>query len=213
MKEKILEELQKRYKLIQKDMQGLEKIKKGTTHVDCDTYEIEGVGNLFLMNMKAMLGAMKMETYVITPFHKDLSFCNIDTVQAMGNDMCLFEMYQTSLRDEDLSGFETLKETYKDLPEYDGGEHWYDSVRLSSSIGKKGKKIMAEGNRMLEECLMEYLDLLEKAPDCDPEKKKEEVRNYVDRLISEGGMAVDGLSKMIGSEKTTELIRNYMYDI
>ncbi|MBR4462541.1 MAG: hypothetical protein IKS51_08190 [Erysipelotrichaceae bacterium] len=213
MKEKILEELKKRYTLTQKDMQGLQKIKKGTTNIDCDTYEIEGVGNLFLMNMKAMLGAMKMETYVITPFSKDLSFCNIDTVQAMGNDMCLFEMYKTSLHDEDLSVFEPIKEKYKDLPEYDGGEHWYDSVRLSSSIGKKGKKIMAEGNGMLEDCLIAYLDLLEKALDCDPEAKKEEVRKYVDRLIAEGGMAVDGLSKMIGKEETTKLIRDYMYNI
>ncbi len=154
-----------------------------------------------------------METCVITPFKKDLSFCNSDTVQAMGNDMCLFEMYKTSLHDEDLSVFEAIKEKYMNLPEYDGGEHWYDSVRLSSSIGKKGKKIITEGSRMLEDCLMEYLDLLEKAPDCDPEKKKEEVRKYVDRLIAEGGMAVDGLSKMIGLEKATELIRNYMYDL
>ncbi|MBQ6560499.1 MAG: hypothetical protein IJL85_06690, partial [Erysipelotrichaceae bacterium] len=161
MKEKILEELKKRYTLTKRDMQNLQKIKKGATNILCDAYEIEGVGNLFLMEMKAMLGMMKMETYVITPFEKDLSFCNIDTVQAMGNDMCLFEMYKTALHDEDLSGFEQIKEKYKDLPEYDGGEHWYDSLRLSSSIGKKGKKIMAEGNAMLEECLMEYLNTLE----------------------------------------------------
>ena len=154
-----------------------------------------------------------METYVIAPYEKDLSFCNLDTVEAMGNDTCLFEMYQTSLHKEDLSAFMSIKEKYQDLPDYDGGEHWYDSVRLSSSIGKKGKKIMLRSNEMLKDCLMIYLEALKNAPVCDKEAKKEVTRKYVEQLISEGGMAVDGLSKMIGKEQTTKLIKEYMYHV
>ena len=209
----ILVDLKKRYVLLQREMHDLKTIKTDMTEIACDAYEIEGVGNLFVMEMDAMQGAMKMESSVITPNVKDLSFCNIDIVKTSESDLCLFEMYKTSLHEEDLSAFETIKEAYKDLPEYDGGEHWYDSMRLSSSIGKKGKAILPEAERMLEECVTVYLKLLEEASECNSDAKKESIREYAERLIKEGGMAVDGLIRMIGIEKTKELIRNYMFDI
>ena len=213
MNDTIWNELKKAYTLKQREMEDLQKIRTDTAEIACETYEIAEIGNPFLMEMQAMQGAMKMETCVITPFAKDLSFCNIDIVQVTDDDTCLFEMYESSLQEEDLSLFAGLPERYRELPDYDGGSHWYDEFRLPSSLGKKGKQIRKQGEEMLRECLAAYLETLKKAPACDPEAKKAEVRKYADRLISEGGMAVDGLSRMIGKEKCMELIRKYMYDI
>ncbi len=152
-----------------------------------------------------------METAVITPVYRDLSFCNLDTVSAAGNNTVMFEMYRTCLKDTDLRGFEKIRERYAHLPQYVSQPRWYDALKLSSCIAKKGKRIMAEGEKMLKECLDQYLTLLEKAEQCDHTEKIAANRTYVDRLISEGGVAVDSLSKIIGRDKCAELIEKYMY--
>ena len=73
--------------------------------------------------------------------------------------------------------------------------------------------ISEKAEAMLKECLDLYLELLDKAEDCDPEAKKEKTKEYVDRLLSEGGAAVDSMNKIIGKEKTAKLVREFMYGL
>ena len=213
MKDTIIKKLNERYTLEKREMGELGKIHKGMFQFDSEAYEIKDIGNLFIMDMKAMLGLMKMETIVITPLMKDLSFCNLDAVKAAGNYTGMFEMYDTALKVTDLSSFDTIRKKYSDLPDYQAESRWYDEYRLSSCIAKKGKKIDVETEAMLEECLDLYLDLLDKVPSCDPNKKKEKTAIYVNRLINEGGAAVDSMNKLIGKELTSKLIKEFMYHI
>ncbi|MBR4471897.1 MAG: hypothetical protein IKS54_11360 [Erysipelotrichaceae bacterium] len=211
MKDIIINELRNRYSLEQRDMGELKNIHKGMYNFDCEAYTIKGVGNLFFINMKAMFGLMKMETCVLTPIEKDLSFCNIDIIKAMGNETYMFEMYDTCINQTDLSDFDPIKEKYKDLENYETAPRWYDSYKLPSCICKKGKKITAKGEALMKECLNTYLDLLDQVLVCDPVLKTEKNKVYVERLLSEGGAAVDSMNKIIGQEKTGELIRKFMY--
>ena len=213
MIEAVYRQVKKNYTLVQRDMGDLKELKKGVYRFVFEAYEVKDVGNLFFIDMSAMLGLMKMETAVLTPIQRDLSFVNLDVVHAMGNDTYLFEMYDTSLAKTDLSCFDPLKEKYASLPPYETKPRWYDSWRLSPSIGKRGKKISTQGEKMLTEHLNLYLRLLGEAPACDPEKKREKNRGYVDRLLAEGGPAVDSMKKLLGEEKTEELIRRSMYDV
>ena len=213
MKDYICREISKAYKLIPVDMGELADIKKGLTNFHCETYEIRDIGNLFFIEMKAMFGLMKMNTAVITPVRKDLSFCNFDAVHAMGNDTFIFEMYRTCIEDTDLSAFDTVKEKYRDSADYQAQPRWYDSWRLPAYLAKKGKGKTEEQEQMMKDCLSFYLDLLSRAPDCDPEQKTEKNRAYAERLLSEGGVAVDSMKKIIGEEKTSRLIRRFMYAV
>ena len=213
MKEIILEKLNRQYSISKRDMSDLSTIKKGMYRFDCEAYEIKDIGNLFFIDMTAMFGLMKMETAVITPLHKDLSFCNFDIVKAMGNETYMFEMYRSAIKEMDLKDFEALKEKYAHLEHYETAPRWYDEWKLSSCLYKKGKKITAEGEQMMNDCLDVYLALLAKAKKCDPEKKAGEVRKYVDRLLGEGGAAVDSMNKIIGTEKTTRLVKDFMYGV
>lgn len=213
MKDYIKRELSKAYQLIPTDMGELADIKKGLTNFHCETYQIKDVGNLFFIEMKAMFGLMKMDTAVITPVQKDLSFCNFDAVHAMGNDTFIFEMYRTYIEETDLSSFETVKEKYRTSEDYPAQPRWYDSWRLPAYLAKKGKKKAEEQERMMEDCLSFYLALLSNAPDCDPAEKTEKNRAYAERLLSEGGVAVDSMNKIIGKEKTSRLIREFMYAV
>ena len=213
MKETILNELKKRYTLEKRDMGDMKNIHKGMYNFDCEAYTVKDIGNLFFIEMKALFGLMKMETTVLTPVNKDLSFCNFDIIKAMGNETHMFEMYRSAIKDTDLSAFNAIKEKYSDLENYETEKRWYDDYRLESSICKKGKKISEKAEAMLKECLDLYLELLDKAEDCGPEAKKEKTKEYVDRLLSEGGAAVDSMNKIIGKEKTAKLVREFMYGL
>ena len=213
MKETILNELKKRYTLEKRDMGDMKNIHKGMYNFDCEAYTVKDIGNLFFIEMKALFGLMKMETTVLTPVNKDLSFCNFDIIKAMGNETHMFEMYRSAIKDTDLSAFNAIKEKYSDLENYETEKRWYDDCRLESSICKKGKKISEKAEAMLKECLDLYLELLDKAEDCDPEAKKEKTKEYVNRLLSEGGAAVDSMNKIIGKEKTAKLVREFMYGL
>lgn len=213
MRDEILRRIREKYPLIPREMGELKELKKGMYRFNFECYRVGEIGNLFAIDMSAMFGLMKMETVVLTPIERDLSFCNFDVVHAMGTDTCIFEMYDTGISERDLSSFDPLKEKYADLPAYETKPRWYDSWRLSPSIGKRGKGLAARGEEMLEEHLNEYLRLLAQAPACDPEEKRERNRRYVDRLLAEGGAAVDSMKKLLGEEKTDRLIRRFMFDV
>ncbi|MBQ7992745.1 MAG: hypothetical protein IJ252_06935 [Solobacterium sp.] len=213
MKETILKKLTKEYVIDSRDMGKLRTIRKGLFHFECEAYTIRNTGNLFFIGMSAMFGLMKMETAVITPLEKDLSFCNLDTVKAAGKETYMFEMYRSALHEDDLSAFAGMKKKYSSLPDYEFKPRWYDSLRLDSSIAKSGKKISASAEIMMNDCLDTYLALLRDAPVCDREEKKKAVGEYVDRLIHEGGEAVDSMNKIIGPELTAKLIREFMYGL
>ena len=202
-----------RYVLKERNMHDLAEIKKGIYRFTCKAYVIEGVGNLFLLDGAAMFGAMRLQTCVITPEKKDLSFCNFDTVNAMGKFTGLFEMYKSSLKEADLSVFDEVKAEYKDLPDYKAGSGWADSWKLPSCIGKQGKKIEDRTEKMLMDCLVRYMDLLESAPECDLKAKEVETWKYVSKLLSEGGPAVDKMKEILGKEAAAKLVRKYMFGI
>lgn len=213
MKEYVKEKLLQKYTLVEKNMNELTAIRKGMYRFDCEAYEIKDIGNLFFISMKAMFGLMKMETIVVTPLHKDLSFCNFDIVNFMKQQTYIFEMYQSSIEKEDLSSFDDIKSRYSHIEDRIASPRWYDELKLSSCLAKKGINISKEADRMMKEMFDNYLELLDKAPDCDPDLKSREVKKYVDRLINEGGTAVDNMNKIIGKDKTEKLIRTYMYGV
>ena len=212
MNKYILDELSARFTLRRKDMGDLARVKKGPMLFDFETYDIDGVGNLFFIDMKGLFGLMKMQTAVITPVHRDLSFCNFDAVHAMGNDTLIFEIYDTCLQPTDLSCFGAIAEKYADLPDAPSSPRWYDEIRLAG-IAKKGKKQAAAQEPIMKECLAAYLELLDRAPQCDAEAKTAANRKYAEGLLNNGGPAVDSMKKMIGEERTEKLVREFMYAV
>ena len=213
MKDHIIRELSKVYQLIPVNMGELADLKKGITNFHCETYHIKDIGNLFFIEMKAMFGLMKMNTAVITPVKKDLSFSNFDAVHAMGNDTFIFEMYRTCIEETDLTAFDKIREKFCDSADYQSQPRWYDAWRLPAYLAKKGKRQTTEQEQMMKDCLSFYLDLLAKVPECNPDEKTEKNCAYAERLLSEGGVAVDSMKKMIGEEKTSRLIREFMYAV
>lgn len=196
MKKMVIDKLSSKYTLEKRDMSDLSHIKSAVSTFDCDAYTTKGIGNLFFINMNSIFSLMKMESTVITPIYKDLSFGNFDIVDVMNRQTMIFEIFQSSINKNDLSSYKTISDKYSYLNNHELSSSWYDELKLIS-LSKKGKNIRSDGMMMLEECVDLYIELLDKAENCDPEMKKQEIRKYVDRLLNEGGIAVDAMKKMI----------------
>ena len=82
---------------------------------------------------------MKMDTLIINPDAIDLPLYSYDRIFAGVNDVLIVELYDTMASSKDLSALEKVKQQYASVSERDPGEHWYDSIKLSESISKKGK--------------------------------------------------------------------------
>ena len=180
---KLLERIGEKYPLTEKT--SLKKLKVGGIKFDITSYSAEGLGHVSVMTGKFMLGLMKMDTLMVNPTELDLPLYSYDRIYAMGNDTLIVEMYDTFSADS--FSMTDVKNEYSDIPERDPGEHWYDSVKLKESISKKGKKLHTP---RMDELTERHFDayLSAGAPTEDKELKAKKASDYVEGLLSKGGV-------------------------
>lgn len=189
------------------------KLKASGMNFQIWAFEAEGLGNVSAMTASGFFGLMKMDTLIITPTQVDMPLFSYDRVHAMGNDTLIFELYDTLLGQTDLSALDAVKESAKSLPDHDLGSHWYDSIKLSQSLSKKGKKPHRDAfDQTVRDYLAAYLSATKNAPACsDADAKREKASVYVEGLLTHGGPSTDVFRKAIGEEKTADLFRRVLF--
>jgi len=180
------------------------------------SYEIENVGHLCAMTLKAFGGLMTMETIVISPMKKDVPLFNMDRVTAFGKDTLLIEIYDTQLEplgDEAQMEFKELLDRDSALSDIESEPHWYDSIRYPFSYAKAGKGLEEPFKRAQKDYLDIYLKLLAEAPYCDEEAKLVKNREYAEKLVSNKGPAVDTMRNHFGDETMRRVVLKHMYGV
>lgn len=215
MVEKIIEEIAKRYSLIEKNTGEFARFKASGMTFSCAAYEAAGLGHISVMRAKGFFGLMKMDTLMICPEQKDLPLLSYDRIYAMGNDTLIMELYDTCIHSVgDLSLVDEVKSKYAYLPDRmaSGGskEYWYDDIRFSQSVTKKGKK-KDNFDAFVEEYLQAYLRI--ESADCERTEKMQKTAAYAEGLLSHGGAATDVLKKELGEEKTKKLFANVLFGV
>ena len=184
---------------------------KGVTFAT-EAWEIEGIGHLCIMKMKAFFGLMRMETVVISPTHVDMPLINIDWVKAFGSETQMAELYDVQLQPwpAECSGvFECLLERDADLPDVPSeAERWYNSILYPCSYHKQGKGLTERLSIAAQDYLVSYVDQLANAAACDEAAK---VSSFATRLFDEGGPAVDQVVKLFGWPTAKRLVVRHMY--
>lgn len=212
MTNKILDILKTRFTLTPIDAGDMATLKASGMTFKVEAYVAEGLGHVSVMRAKGFFGLMKMDTLIINPTELDLPLYSYDRILAMGNDTLIVELYDTLVGNYSENGMKAVKEEFASLPERDPGEHWYDSIKLPSSISKKGKKITSELDKMTLEHFKAYLSSSD-IPVEDTESKKEKAAVYVNGLLEKGGPSTDVFKKQLGIEKTTKLFREILFGI
>ena len=212
MTNKILDILKSRFALTPIAAGDMATLKASGMTFKVEAYRAEGLGHVSVMRAKGFFGLMKMDTLIINPTELDLPLYSYDRILAMGNDTLIVELYDTLVGDYSEDGMNAVKAKFTSLPERDPGEHWYDSIKLPSSISKKGKKITSELDEMTLGHFEAYLSSSD-TPVEDTESKKDKAAIYVNGLLEKGGPSTDVFKKQLGVEKTTKLFREILFGI
>lgn len=210
---KILKLIEQRYSLSSKEIGEFKTFKaKGMTFL-CDAFEAEGLGHVSVMQAKGFFGLMKMDTLIINPTVIDLPLYSYDRILAMGNDTLIIELYDTVVGEFSQEKLSEIKEGFSYLPERDPGEHWYDDIKLSSSISKKGKakNVSNRFEYLTMEHLHAYLYSGEAKTVQDYEAKQNKTRVYVNGLLEKGGPSTDVFKGAIGEERTRKLFEEILF--
>jgi hypothetical protein len=209
---KILDLIKEKYSLSPINAGDMATLKASGMKFSVEAYKAEGLGHVSVMRAKGFFGLMKMDTLIINPTEIDLPLYSYDRILAMGNDTLIVELYDTVVGEYSDAQLTKVKEKFTTLPERDPGEHWYDSIKLASSISKKGKKITQELDQLTIEHFRAYLES-SPATVTDGKSKKDMAAVYVNGLLEKGGPSTDVFKKELGVEKTTKLFREILFGI
>ena len=210
MTDKLLNFIQTQYPLTEIDAGEMSTLKASGMTFTVQAYRAEGLGHVSVMRAKGFFGLMKMDTLIIHPKQVELPLYSYDRIYAMGTDTLIVELYDTLSGACDLSGLDNIKNQYADLAERDPGTHWYDSIKLPSSISKKGKKAQTDRfDQLATQHLLAYLDI--KNPTVCVEEKERKTAYYVDGLLTNGGPSTDVFKKSFGVEKTAKLFKTILF--
>ena len=213
MTDKLLDLIGKKYTLCPISAGEFASLKAKGMTFSVSAYTAEGLGHVSVMRAKGFFGLMKMDTLMIVPKEKDLPLYSYDRIFAMGNDTLIVELYDTQLSAPDLSALDAAKQAFSSLEERDPGEHWYDGIKLSQSISKKGKKAQTAQLDALTLAHFEaYLDA-DAHNVTDMAAKSERSAAYVNGLLENGGPSTDVFKKELGEDKTARLFKNVLFGI
>ncbi len=214
MKELILKELSNKWTVSERDTSPYHTLKKSGMKFTISAYEIKGFGSMSVIDMSAMLGLMKMESFVLTAEYKDLPLFSGDYIQAMGKCTLLEEFYDTMidpLPEADAAVYRQVRAKYADLPLYGTEPHWYDSIRYDFTLGASDKSLKDKKESITADYLTAYLKHASHAPAADPVQKKAKTQAYVDGLFANGGPAVNQFKKLFGEAAACDIFENYVF--
>ncbi len=219
MIEEIISQIEQIFPLEKKDAGEFASFKVSPMHVTTEWYEAQKLGNVSVIHGTALLGLMKMETLVITPFFRDAPLFSFDYISVLGNYTLLTEYYDTMLNASgfDTSGMEAARKSITDIPDLKRESCWFDSIRLSSSFAKKTKKgSLARLQDAFGKGLNFYLNTAAHLPELTEElsgQKRAKDAAYVNGLLEKGGSSTKVFIKAIGIEKTRKFFNSVMFGI
>lgn len=204
------------YELNQLDLGADAVLSKRGMTFQTEAWRVGDVGHLCIMRMKAFLGLMRMETFIFAPEAIDAPLFNMDWVSAFGTETQIAEFYDVQLQpwpEQHQAELQSVCDGIADLPNLQNEPHWYDSLLYPCSCGKKGKGIAPQLAEAACDFTAAYVAQLPLLPACDAAHKKEKVRAYAERLYAEGGVAVQQVTKLFGSDVAHRLVVQHMYGI
>ena len=211
MTEKLLQLLQLQYPLEVCDPGAFSTLKAKGMRFTVRAWEARGLGHVSVMEAKGFFGLMKMDTLIVNPTERDLPLYSYDRIQAMGNDTLIAELYDTTVCGFRAPALDAVCADGAALQDRDPGTHWYDGIRLSQSISKKGKKPERQAfDRLAEDHFAAWLGAAGQ-PLTDKAAKRAKAAAYVDGLLTHGGPSTDVFKKALGQEKTELLFRKVLF--
>ena len=184
-----------------------------------EEYYIKGLGVLSVMTLN--LGAMQQLSFNIDPFEKDIPQLTIDYTIMLNQRKIYIEVYKLMINSETenynefLNKLEEIKGNYKDLKDFKASEDGWRDEYFSDAIYKSGNPLNEDKLlNLFKDVLNVYVEYAKKENDLDSEKKAKKVeviKEFADKLVDNGGIAINNFKKTLGDEKTKEFLGKVLY--
>ena len=191
-------------------------LSKGIVKFWTEAWRVGNVGHLCIMRMRAFFGLMRMETAIFAPTTIDAPLFNIDWIGVFKTEAQIAEFYDVQLQpwpDVFQAELKSVSDEIADLPDMESEPHWYDSLLYPCSCGKKGKDITSRLAAAARDYTTAYVAQLPLLPTCDRQQKAEKVRSFAERLYADGGVAVQQMTRLFGSETARRMVVQHMYGV
>ena len=182
-------------------------------------YYIKRLGILSIMTLN--LGVMQMFTFNINPFEKDIPQLTIEPIIMLNQRKFLIEIYklmidfETENYNEFLKKLKEIKGNYTDLKDFKPSEALWRDKYFSNAIYKSGNSQNEDKLlNLFKDVLNVYIEYAKKEKDLDSEqkaKKVEVIKEFSDKLVENGGIAINNFKKTLGDEKTKEFLGKVLY--
>ena len=214
MNETILNGLRRDYTVRARDVGPYAVLKKSGMTFRISAYDVKGLGSVSTIEMSAMLGLMRMESFILTAEEKDLPLFSGDYIKAAGKHTLLVELYDTMLSPldgESAAAYRKIKARYGGLTPFQTEPRWYDSIRYDFTFAASDKRLKVKKDEIVAAYFAAFQGNIRRANAADPAAKKAKTAAYVNGLFAHGGPAVNQFRKLFGEEAAHEIVEQYLF--
>ena len=214
MNEMILNGLRQDYVVRPRDVGPYVVLKKSGMTFRISAYDVKGLGSMSTIKMSAMLGLMRMESFILTAEEKDLPLFSGDYIKAAGKHTLLVEFYDTMLSPldgESTAAYRKIKARYDGLSPFQTEPRWYDSIRYDFTFAASDKRLKGKKEEIVAAYFAVFLGNISRANAADPVAKKAKTAAYANGLFVHGGPAVNQFRKLFGEEAAHEIVEKYLF--
>ena len=214
--EKLLRELEGKYTVTKEDIGEDANLSKSGVHFNVESYNVEDIGHLCVITMKAFLGLMRMETVVLSCDGKDMPLINFDWIGVLKNNTFLVEMYKSMLSEsngEFLDACIKIRDEDFYIPDYKRGKHWYEDLIMETSYRKTGGEYLERYEKAADDYISLFVKELDRVPSCNKEEKRAKNKLFADGILKNGAPVVNRIRKLFGEETAQKLVCKYMYGV
>lgn len=213
-----LERLSRDYELAESKLGDLHRFTVDNRVHEVRHFEIKGVGNLVLMTNPEP-GPMQMDSFVLTPYYKNLPLFTSDYMyfgekRGMLNEIYSLVAYEDALYQSYIEKFAENCRRYEYLPAMPLRPCWYDSIRpvvlARSTAPENDDAIFA----LFMENLETFIEMEKASPLLTGDAKKakwEKNYEYARRLVEDGGVSTELFVKSLGADKTKEFFYSVFF--
>ena len=204
MIESLLNKLRRTYSLSGKKEAFEGSPKRFGRHFSSASYTVEKVGSFSVAEVSGAFGLIKREVAVLTPLYRDMPVFLAESRHDVGKDILWIgfaDIMMKPLPDDVQEAFRGLKASYDRLPPAE--LPWTEGLPLYDfSLAVSGPEVGLIKEAVVRKFFMLYSDCIQKAPETDPEAKKEKLKECGECFLEAGSPLGRQLTRLLGREQT-----------
>ena len=193
------------YTMTMLDVTPWKKYSKGGVTVETEAYQTR-LFDCTVLNIRAMLGVVSAEMLILSPTVKDAPCVLAGFLHSVGRDTLHMEALNTQLTPIVPAPLMEVRAAHPQPADHVSSLNWYEELKLPGCVCRSLKPSDKEAKSLFDDWLGAYLRMLEEAPDCDRDEKRQHSEALVKQFILQENDSVRQVYNMLGREQTQQIL-------